>query len=557
MKRRSRTPVAAAVLVLMAAACAPADPGMDNRGRRVDALFSHLDRGVQPGLSIAVVQDGEIVFASGYGMANLEQRVPNTPSTVFDIASISKQFAGMSIAMLVEDGAISLDDDVRRYIPEMADFGTPITIDHLVHHTSGLRDWPGTLAIGGWQFDDVISFDQILDFAYHQRELNFEPGAEYTYSNTGYNLLAEVVARVGGQSFREWTDERLFQPLGMTSTHFHDDHTEVVPRRASGYASDGDGGFQAVANNLTALGSSSLYTTVEDLARWIANFETADVGGSEVMAMTRTRGVLNDGAEIPYAFGISHGEYRGVPMVRHSGSWASFRTELIHFPEERLGVVILANTGIDTAQRARDVVDIYLADVLSEGAEDEPQSEARSVQVEADVLARYEGTYRLGAGWYLTLRQDGGTLQTQATRERTFPTTPRSQTEFWVEAYGASLHFPEGLTGPAPWVEYRGTRAPRMGTRSEPTAARLAQFVGEYESAELRTSYTVSRQDGLVLSHPRHGDIELEPAWGDDFVGSEWFIGSVEFIGAESGPPTGFLVNAGERNRNIRFTRRQ
>jgi CubicO group peptidase (beta-lactamase class C family) len=212
-----------------------------------------------------------------------------------------------------------------------------------VHHTSGLRDWPGTLALAGWRFDDVISFDQILAFAYRQRSLNFAPGAEYTYSNTGYNLLAEMVRRVTGQSFRQWTDEQLFRPLGMTDSHFQDDHTRVVPNRASGYARAPDGTWRAIPNNLTALGSSSLFSTVDDLAKWVLNFEDAKVGGSAAMARTRTRGVLNDGTSIPYAFGISHGEYRGLANVNHSGGWAQFSTFVLHFPRQRFGVVVLAN----------------------------------------------------------------------------------------------------------------------------------------------------------------------------------------------------------------------
>ncbi|MBC7895692.1 MAG: beta-lactamase family protein, partial [Cytophagaceae bacterium] len=310
--------------------------------RTIDSLFAPHNEGVRPGLAVAVIREGRLVLARGYGMANLEHRVRITPTTVFDIASISKQFAGMAIAMLVDQGRVRLTDDIRRYIPELGDVGHTITIDHLLHHTSGLRDWPGSLALAGWRMDDVIAFDQILRFAYHQRTLNFVPGAEYTYSNTGYNLLAEVVARVSGRTFAQFTAEQIFRPLGMARSRFHDDVTELIPDRALGYARV-DSGWRSVTDNLTALGSSSLFTTVEDLARWIANFEDPRVGGATAMTMTRTRGRLNDGSTIPYAFGISHGEYRGQPIVQHSGSWAQFATYLVHFPQQRLGVVVLTN----------------------------------------------------------------------------------------------------------------------------------------------------------------------------------------------------------------------
>src|SRR5687768_6729798 len=236
--------------------------------RRVDSLFAEFTRGVSPGAAVAVVRDGKTILAKGYGMASLEHRVPITPSTVFDVASVSKQFAGLAVAMLVAEGRVKLTDDIRKYIPELSDVGHTVTIDHLLHHTSGYRDWPGTLSLAGWRYDDIISFDQIRTFAYNQRTLNFVPGAEYTYSNTGYNLLAEMVARVSGKTFRQFTEERFFRPLGMTSSHFHDDHAQVVANRATGYARRPDSSYSSVTNNLMALGSSSLYSTVEDLAKW-------------------------------------------------------------------------------------------------------------------------------------------------------------------------------------------------------------------------------------------------------------------------------------------------
>jgi len=321
---RRTVALSAGVVLSLTATRAPAQDVPRATIARIDSLFAPYSRTDAPGLAIAVVRDGRTIFAKGYGMADLEHRVAITPSTVFDVASVSKQFTGLAIAMLVGDGKIRLDDDVRRYIPEMANIGQPITINHLVHHTSGLRDWPGSLGLAGWSFDDVISFEQILTMAYHQRSLNFVPGSEYTYSNTGYNLLAETVQRVTGQSFRAWTDANLFRPLGMTRTVFRDDHTVVIPDRALGYSRAADGRWHAVTNNLTALGSSSLMSTVEDLARWVINFDSMRVGGAQAMALTRTRGVLNDGSTIPYAFGLSHGEYRGAATIGHTGSWAGF-----------------------------------------------------------------------------------------------------------------------------------------------------------------------------------------------------------------------------------------
>lgn len=363
----------AVLFILVLPTASPARQTPDPLEEQVDARFEYLNASDSPGVAVVVLREGQVLLGKGYGSANLEHQIPITPSTVFDIASVSKQFTGLAVSMLVEEGRLSLEDDVRAYIPELSDFGHTVTIDHLVHHTSGFRDWPGTLGVAGWRMDDVISFDQILTFAFNQEDLNFVPGAEYTYSNTGYNLLAEVVARVTGQSFREWTWENIFEPLGMADTHFHDDHTEVVPNRAYGYGRGPDGKWQAVPNGLTALGSSSLYTTVEDLAKWVMNFDEPRVGGRSVIDRMKTRGVLNDGSHIQYAFGVNIGEYRGLPTVSHGGSWAAFRTALLHFPDQEFGVVVLANhTPFDPTSAAFRIADLYLGTELGTPEEAQP-----------------------------------------------------------------------------------------------------------------------------------------------------------------------------------------
>jgi len=529
---------------------APADPVT----RQVDSLFSHYARTDAPGLAVAVVRDGRIVLARGYGLADLEHRIPITPSTVFDVASVSKQFAGLAIAMLVEQGKVRLEDDVRRYIPELPELERPITINHLVHHTSGLRDWPGTLAVAGWRFDDVISFDQILRMARHQRSLNFVSGAEYTYSNTGYNLLTEVVQRVTGQPFRQWTDAQFFTPLAMRRTVFRDDHTMVIPDRASGYARAADGSWRATTNNLTALGSSSMMSTVEDLARWVINFDSARVAGASALAMARTRGVLNDGRTIPYAFGLSHGEYRGVPTVGHSGSWASFATYVVHFPAQRAGVVVLANTPTVNASRAAfQVADIVLGAALGPAAEP-AGAPAKPMQLTAAVLDPLAGTYRLGPGWYVNIRREGTGLTAQASNEGRVLMVAASASEFWVAAYNASMTFVRDEAGKATSLTFRGTTSPRMPD-IEPPAAPLTDYTGEYFSEELDATYRAHvRNDSLVLEHRRHGTIPLTRRWDEDF-GAAWPLRSVAFRRDGAGRVTGFVVNVDERSRDIVFAK--
>lgn len=531
----------------------------DQLSLQVDSIFSDYDRTDSPGWAVLVVRNGEILLRRGYGMANLEHEIPITPTTVFDIASVSKQFAGMAISMLLERGEISLEDDVRQFIPELPDFGHTITIRHLVHHISGLRDWPGSLAVAGWRMDDVISFDQIKTFAFNQRALNFEPGSEYSYSNTGFNMLAEVVARVSGESFREWTNSQIFKPLGMYNTHFHDDHTEVVARKAYGYSKDPDGTYHAVPNGLTALGSSSLFTTIDDLAKWVVNFEEKTVGGTSVLDQMFTRGVLNDGTEIAYAYGINVRRYRGLRTYSHGGSWASFRTFLVHFPDQQFSVVVLGNHSPANSNRAAyDVVDVYLADELEASPTRETaESEPELAQVPITLLDQYVGTYRLGPAWYVTITRDGHGLDAYATAEDTVPMTARSDSTFWVEDYGASITFLRDDIGRVDRFRYRGMICPKLEDVPPPGGSHLNEYVGEYVSDELSTGYVVAvENDELVMRHRRHGTVSLTPAWNDDFRGAERFLRSVEFDRDDSGLVIGLRVTQ-DRSRNLRFVKRR
>lgn len=532
-------------------------PQGDSLSEKVDSLFVRLSNNSSPGAAVLVVKDGKVLLRRGYGMANLEHQVPVTPSTIFDIASVSKQFTGMAISMLVEEGSISLNDDIRKYIPELPDFGHTITISHLLHHTSGIRDWPGTLALAGWRMDDVITFEQILRMAFHQQGLNFEPGSEYSYSNTGYNLLAEVVQRVSGKSFREWTNTHIFKPLGMDSTHFHDEYSEVVPGKAYGYVRDEGGKYQAVSNGLTALGSSSLYASINDLARWVMNFEDHQVGGKAVWERMLQQGVLNNGEQISYAFGLDVGEYRGLKTVNHSGGWAAFSTFLLHFPDQRFSVVVLMNhSPSDPAAASYRIADLYLEDAL-EPAESKPASkkahEARNVAV--SLLDEYTGTYRLGPAWYVTITREGEQLISKATAEQAVPMTARSDSTFWVQAYGSAIVFRRNKESRVNSLKYRGMICPKVEQAPSPDVEQLRELTGEYKSEELATFYTIVLEDGkLKLRHRRHGDIDLTPAWKDEFRGGAWFTQSVEFTRDEKGNVTGFLVSQ-QRSRNQRFVK--
>jgi CubicO group peptidase (beta-lactamase class C family) len=364
----------------------------------VDALFAAWDKPDAPGAALAVVQNGEAVCKRGYGMANLEYAVPITPSTIFHAASLSKQFTSFAINLLALEGKLSLDDELHTHFPEFGDFGMPITLRHLRHHTSGLRDQWSMLQLAGWRMEDVITEQDILDLAWRQRELNFQPGAEHLYCNTGYTLLAVIVKRVSGQSLRDFTQERIFVPLGMTNTHFHDDHRMIVPNRAYSYAPRESGdGFEHRVLSFSNVGTTSLFTTVEDLARWDRNFHDPIAGSAEAIDMLHDRYVLNDGSTIAYAAGLQYGEHRGLKTIGHSGADAGYRSHLVRFPDERLSVIVLANRAdANPGTLAYQVAELYLAGQLAPPREEEPpqpEAPASETKLEADKLSEYAGTY--------------------------------------------------------------------------------------------------------------------------------------------------------------------
>ncbi len=532
----------------------------DSLSAQVDSLFVRMDYPQSPGAAVLVIRDGAILHRKGYGSANLEHQVAITPESVFDIASVSKQFAGMAISLLIERGLVNLDDDIRAYIPELSDFGRTITIRHLIHHTSGIRDWPGTLAIAGWQMDDVISFEQILTMAYHQRALNFEPGEQYLYSNTGYNLLAELVSRVTGKTFREWTHENLFVPLGMNDTRFQDDYSELTPHKVYGYGYY-DGGFKAVPDGLTALGSSSLFTTVDDLAKWATNFDDHAVGGTAVIERMQTQGVLNNGDTIDYAYGLVVGKYRGQRTISHGGSWAGFRATLLHFPEQHFSVIVLSNfASFNPSRSAHQIADIYIADVLTatdeptEAQDDDKHSSEDSVLVDAAILDTYVGTYKLGPGWFIDITRDGDHLMVQATREPQFPMIARSQQEFYVPAYNAGITFRRNPDGQVTHFDYGDIKAERVESWN-PTVEDLRAFEGQYYSKELATSYWVElRGEVLIAKHRRHQAIELQPLARNEFAGNAWFASRVDFVRDDMGGIVAMLISNG-RSFNNEFAR--
>jgi len=514
----------------------------------VDKIFEEYDKPNSPGCALAVIKDGHILYKRGYGSAHLEYNIPITPSTIFHVASVSKQFTAFAVTMLAQQGKLSLDDDIRKHLPEVPDFGKTITIRHLIHHTSGLRDQWELLAMAGWRLDDVITKAHIMKMVRHQKTLNFDPGQEYLYCNTGYTLLAVIVEKLTGQSFRQYTEANIFKPLSMTNTHFHDDHEMIVKNRAYSYAPDSSHGFRASVLSYANAGATSLFTTVEDLAKWVQNFEDGRVGGAAAIEQMHQQGILNNGEKISYAFAIVIGNYRGLRTIAHSGADAGFRSHLIRFPDQKFAVAILSNLAtFDPARRARQVADIYLADQLL------PEKPKIEVKLTPAMLDSYVGKYLLQSGLVITVTKENGRLMSQATRQPRYELFPESEAKFFMRAIDAQISFHRDETGKVTELTLHQNNQNTPAKKFEPlnlSQRQLAEFVGEYFSDELGTAYTIGIQNGqLVAQHRRHDDTPLISTFAEQFWGEPWWFRQVHFMRDQEKRVTGFrLSNARVKN---------
>jgi len=360
-------------------------PSAEQKTNAVDELFKTWDNKNSPGCALAVIQNGAIIYKKGYGMANLEHDIPITPSSVFYIGSTSKQFVTMCIVLLAQENKLSLDDNIRKYIPEMPDYDSPITIRNLIHHTSGIRDYLELIWIRSGlnqdNMDEMIGIyhqDDALELITHQQELNFTPGEKFLYSNSCFLLLAEIVKRTSGKSLREYADEHIFTPLRMTHSRFHDDYSEPIKNRATGYYPAGSNQFKLFLSTFDCVGSGGLFTSVEDLFLWDQNFYHHKVGGKDAIELMHTRGRLNNGDGLDYAFALRIGDYKGLKTVRHGGALGGYRAELLRFPEQQFSVICLSNlSSFNPSDMCNKVADIYLADRFKSAPPEEIRQQER------------------------------------------------------------------------------------------------------------------------------------------------------------------------------------
>ncbi len=450
--------------------------------RKVDQLFAAYDNPRTPGCAVGVVRDGEFVYKRAYGSANLELNASLNTQSIFDMGSISKQFVAASIVLAAEQGYLSLDDDVRKYIPELPNYGRKITLRHLLHHTSGLRDMGNLLDFSGRNNEDVHPFPELLDLITRQRALNFEPGDEFLYSNTNYFLLAEVIHRATQKPLSQFAKENIFDPLGMTHTGFHDDRSVVVPGRVAAYDSAEHGAFSVTwSTNYDQVGAGGLMSSVEDLLLWDRNFYANKLGKGDILQEMLTRGVLNSGEQIGYALGLGIGTYRGVAVVEHGGSNLGYRTELMRFADQKFSVICLCNLGsIDPELLAAGVADIYLGGSLR----DNPVAVLSSDQ-ERQAVA---GLYRNPADHSVAeVRVIAGGLQVRDKRMKQVgplhyeSLLGRYEARFEILGNGRKkMAFKHSYTTPQNFESFQPVKL---------SSEELAQYEGDYVSDELQATY--------------------------------------------------------------------
>jgi CubicO group peptidase (beta-lactamase class C family) len=523
-------------------------PSAEQRAE-IDAIFAEWDREDSPGCALGVVIDGKLAWARGYGMSNLEHDIPITPASIFHIASISKQFTAFSILLLAEEGLLSLDDDIRQYVPEIPDYGHKITIRHFIHHTSGIRDMWDLLWLSGWREDDLINEDDLLDILPRQTRLNFAPGEEHLYSNSGYALLSVIVKRVSGKSLPEFVDERVFKPLGMTRSHIHNDHTRIVKGRTQAYYKRKGGGFRISIPVFDVDGTTSLFTTVEDLARWEANYRTRQIGSPEIHEQMVTVGALNAEGPMNYAFGLTRRNYRGVELIEHSGADAGYRAHFMRVPEHEMAIFCLCNQGEMLPGRyCEQVLDVLLADTLEPAPWDTPG--------EVENLEQWAGIYRNRQTGEL-LRFVNGESGLEVGFRTMQKLVPVGTNQVIVEGQpfnGFTLSIMEGQPEVRRGLSYSPViSAPfDLVTPVSPTPARMLEYAGNYTSDEVLSGFEVDIDgENLVLKRRRHDPLTLIPAGPDCFANDRL---RAEFLRDGQGTVTGFNLST-MRVRGVSFVR--
>lgn len=570
-----------AVFVLFAAACCAmaANTGDEQTRLQVDKVFADVQKDGSPGCALGVFRGGQVIYAKGYGLASVELNAPITPQTVFDIGSTSKQFTAASILLLEQQGKLSVNDDVRKYIPELPDYsknsGQKITILNLLNHTSGLRDYLALLSLSGVSADSVTTDDDALALIIRQRGLNFATGSEWAYSNTGFFLLSIIVKRASGMTLREFASKNIFQPLQMTHTMFRDDHTLLIRHRALAYDPDEKSGYKLNVSYYEQLGDGAVHTSVEDLAKWDENFYSGRVGGKNLIAELEERGKLNNGKTLEYAKGLFIQTFRGLPVVRHGGAWGGYRAELLRFPDQHFSVACLCNlANANPEKRVEQVAELYLGGLMKPEqhatSSDSNSPASAPVSLTPSQMTAVAGMYRNPATKNIArISVSNGKLKWEIYGS-SFGLRALSPTEFLPVDFPVEAKLTFELAGDrhSRTLKVSGGEmiaASYQGvTEFAPSGNELAAYTGDFKTDELGVIYRLRVMDGKLklaeIAEPSgipHTGMPtpdmLRPTIVDEFEIADQGI-TIHFLKDAKSKISGFDLDAG-RSSAIQFVR--
>lgn len=476
-----------------------AQPSLKQNEEAVEKLIEEFDNISTPGGAVMVMRDGKVIFQKSFGMANLTHSIPFEINTPTNIGSTSKQFTAMGIALLEEKGLLSVEDDIRKYIPELPDLGETVRLRHLISHTSGYREYLNSLLMGGRQMGDQIRLEEIIPLLQFQPALQNEPGESYNYNNTGYALLAMVIERVTGEKYPEWMSVNIFQPLGMTQTLVRTNPGHIIPGNAQGYLKAEDDVYKEAMDIPASMGAGGIYSTLPDLEKWILNFYSPVLGNAALMQKLQTPFILNDGDTMSYAWGLIVGELNGLKMVEHGGADIAHRSMLMMFPEVNGAVITQSNNGEFSGQIAYKMAEIFFADVM-EIKDDEKKQAGTPEEFVYDVKKFDElaGRYELEAapGFILEFRREEEKLMTQATGQGAVEVFASSDSTFYLKVVDASVTFHRNAEGKVDHMTLHQNGNHRANRIFEPAwkpgEEDVKMYIGRYFSEELEVFYNIA-----------------------------------------------------------------
>ncbi|MFS4445294.1 serine hydrolase [Maribacter sp. 2307UL18-2] len=526
--------------------------------QEINHLFKAWNTNNTPGAAVAVILEDTIVFEGAYGSASLEFGIKNSSSTLFNIASNSKQFTAYALLHLVEEGKVDLDDDIRKYIPELPDFGEMIKVKTLAQHTHGIRGITYLLGMAGWNIEDVISRKDVLKLLRQQKELNFSPETDFSYNNSGYMLLAELIERVSGKPFHQYLDELIFIPLEMKNTVLFEDNQKIIPNLASPYFFDGTGYKKGIRNSKDIVGNTGIRTSIDDLCKWVINFEKPKIGSKELLDKLAHTAVLKNGDTLNYAFGQKVSQYNGRKVISHGGADAGYRSQVLRFPDQKLAIIVLTNDGsLNADEKAYAIADIYLDNKKMLDTNTPIDAAQKPLRVIAkETLKKYEGKFELQPGFILEFNEREEQLYITATGQGTFPLEMLNEEQFQIRRISATITFVKNENGDVDTLTFNRNGQDSTGKRIKfhMDNSKLQEYIGMYYSPELRTSYELKIENGVLTAiHQRQEITQLSPLTKQKFSGNTWFFGSLEFD-IEEGSVVGFQVSS-DRVHNLRFNK--